>query len=192
MTFREKKPSRTPGVATEKDYHNYRKQLRTDFNCRCGYCDDIDIPHSERFEIDHFVPQKRDTSRVTDYSNLVYACRSCNNSKRAKWPTNDPKISNNEKEGWIDPCKEVYSQQFERNEYGEIVATTDLGKWMFDALKLWKPQHEVLWCIEHIKRAFDELRNQTNDYKDIKDLDTFRNILIIRDLKDKIQDRLYI
>ena len=38
----------------------------------------------------------------TEYSNLVYSCRSCNNSKRAKWPTGDENVHNDGEQGFID------------------------------------------------------------------------------------------
>ena len=103
----------------------------------------------------------------TDYSNLVYACRSCNNSKRAYWPTEDELIHNKNDEGFIDPCSDEYGEQFARNMDGKIIYKTPLGKWMFMKLKLHKPQHEVIWQIENLDKLIDEceivLANLEND-----------------------------
>lgn len=189
MRFRLSTPSRAAGVATQNDYKKYREQLKNDFNCRCGYCDDPDVPRAERFEIDHFVPRKVDPARESDYSNLVYACRSCNNSKRAKWPTGDKQIPNDGKKGWIDPCDKNYDAQFARGLYGEIIAITDLGKWMHEALNLWKPQHEILWCYEEIDHALKEISKHLDTVHDEVKL---KNIIALHELKEKILNKLYV
>lgn len=163
MKLREKTPVRKTDIAHKKDYNAYREQLASDFNHRCGYCDDRDVPRAASFEIDHFVPQTIDSSKVTDYANLVYACKSCNNAKRDKWPTGDKNIPNNGKVGWIDPCSKDYDAQFERLEDGKIHPLTELGTWMYDNLKLWKKQHEILWNSERLKvniEKFDVLFSQ--------------------------------
>lgn len=157
MKLREKTPIRTSGVAHQDDYHVYHDQLKIDFNCRCGYCDDRDVPRAYSFEIDHFVPQKVDNTKVTEYSNLVYACKSCNNAKRAKWPTDDKTKPNDGKVGWIDPCSKDYDEQFERGNDGKIHPLTELGGWMFENLKLWKKQHEILWNCERLDANIDKM-----------------------------------
>ena len=139
MKLRAKTPERSSGVVKQNDYDKYRNQLATDFNHRCGYCDDKDSPRMASFEIDHFVPQKVDQNRVLDYTNLVYACKSCNNAKSNKWPTGDKNISNDGCVGWIDPCDKDYDALFGRDENGKIYpVTTKLGNWMYENLKLWK------------------------------------------------------
>ena len=157
MQFREKCPQRSADVPVEKNYKKYRGQLAVDFNHRCGYCNDLDNPRKEYFEIDHFVP-KDVMVKVKDnlYSNLVYACHSCYNAKRAKWPSGDEKISLVGNTGWIDPCSVDYEAQFERSSTGAIVPKTKLGKWMFDNLKLGKTQHEYLWNIEQLDEICKE------------------------------------
>jgi hypothetical protein len=189
MTFRKIQPSRTVEIAVQNDYKKYREQLRNDFNCRCGYCNDRDFPRAERFEIDHFIPQRIDSSLKTVYSNLVYSCRSCNNSKRDKWPTNNPKQPNDGIKGWIDPCDISYVNQFDRGKYGEIIAKTDLGKWMYDELKLWKPQHAILHCYEEIENALQELKTHLNNIHDEYHL---KIIIKLHEKKDDILRKLYI
>lgn len=158
MKLREKTPTRKSDVIHQKDFHAYRDQLASDFNHRCGYCDDRDAPRAASFEIDHFVPQIVDSDKITDYANLVYACKSCNNAKRAKWPTKDKTLPNNGKKGWIDPCLKDYEAQFERLEDGEIHPLTEIGTWMYDNLKLWKKQHEILWNVERLEANYNQLR----------------------------------
>ena len=172
MNLREKTPERSTNVVHQSDYHRYRNQLVLDFNHRCGYCDDKDIPRAASFEIDHFVPQKMDGNRVTDYTNLVYACKSCNNAKRHKWPTGDKNKPNDGKQGWIDPCCRYYDAQFERSEDGKINPTTELGEWMYENLTMWKKQHEILWNCERLEeniKKLDELFDQGQLSEENKD-----------------------
>ena len=157
MKLREKTPKRSTHVPQQSDYHSYRIQLAIDFHHRCGYCDDRDTPRAASYEIDHFVPQKKDGSRVTDYTNLVYACKSCNNAKSCKWPTGDKNWPNDGKQGWIDPCSKDYDAQFERSDDGKIHPTTELGGWMYEHLKLWKKQHEILWNCERLEENIKKL-----------------------------------
>lgn len=58
MKFREVCPKRSLDVVERTNYRDYRDSLRADFNNRCGYCNDLDEPRKEYFEIDHLVPQK--------------------------------------------------------------------------------------------------------------------------------------
>lgn len=151
MKIRNILPVRSIDVPVQRDYRKYRNQLAADFNNCCGYCGDMDKPRAEHFEIDHFVPQKMDSSMSTTYSNLVYACHSCNNAKRAKWPTGDINSPNDGLQGWIDPCDGDYECQFFRNDLGKIIPVTPLGVWMYDNLNLWKKQHEILWMYEQLE-----------------------------------------
>ncbi len=55
--FRESTPKRRAILKQKKDYRSYKKELREDFNKRCGYCDDPDSWKDAFYEIDHFVPK---------------------------------------------------------------------------------------------------------------------------------------
>lgn len=151
MKFREVCPKRSLDVVERTNYRDYRDSLRADFNNRCGYCNDLDAPRKEYFEIDHLVPQKIMVNKKNnDYQNLVYACHSCNNAKRKKWPSGDENIPIVGDKGWIDPCTEEYDKQFSRDENGNIIPLTPIGRWMYDNLKLYNPQHSILWNIEQL------------------------------------------
>jgi hypothetical protein len=158
--FREHTPKRRNIIKDVSHYSDHRNDIKIDFMCRCGYCNDIDSWRNIWFEIDHFVPKEvLQTISEKNYSNLVYSCRSCNNAKRAKWPTNDEKIHNQNNVGFIDPCDDTYNNQFERNELGRINFKTPLGEWMYKALKLYKPQHEIIWNIEVADKLIDEIES---------------------------------
>lgn len=155
--FRTHTPLRRPIVISVSHYRDHRDDLKIDYKNRCGYCNDIDTWRVVWFEIDHLVPQKfLITITDTDYSNLVYACRSCNNAKRALWPSGDEKIHNVNNEGFIDPCDVEYNNQFSRLANGRIKAETQLGDWMYNKLKFYKPQHEIIWNIEQLDTLIEE------------------------------------
>ena len=149
--FRKKTPSRRSDAPEGKKYQIYKPLLREDFHQRCGYCGDHDFFSDTFYEIDHFVPKKIAEERENDYSNLVYSCRSCNNSKGAKWPTGNANKPNNGKEGWIDPCDSKYATQFERLSDGSVKSKTELGLWMWKALTLGNPIHRLKWTLEQLR-----------------------------------------
>ncbi|MEN5378770.1 HNH endonuclease [Sphingobacterium kitahiroshimense] len=181
--FRTFTPVRRPIIKKVSHYRDHRDDLKIDYQNRCGYCNDVDIWRTVWFEIDHLVPQKYlVTIKDTDYSNLVYACRSCNNAKRANWPTKDEKIHNVNNEGFIDPCDDEYNNQFSRLDNGRIKVESNLGEWMYNKMKLYKPQHEVIWNIEQLDILIDEcegfLATMPND--NLKD----RLLILYREYKN--------
>ncbi|NDI98335.1 HNH endonuclease [Flavobacterium sp. LaA7.5] len=172
VAFRLQAPKRRTPIAILDSYREYRNDLMEDYLNRCGYCNSIDKCRNTWFEIDHFVPQKYlVTIKANDYNNLVYACRSCNNAKRAKWPTENELIPNKDNKGFIDPCDEEYDKQFKRTFEGRIIPTTDLGTWMYNALKLYKPQHEIIYNIDVLDKLIDEIEKEleVNPEKKVKD-----------------------
>lgn len=189
MKLREKRPVRRDDVAKQADYHVYRDLLAEDFNHRCGYCDDRDVPRSASFEIDHFVPKSLDSSKEADYSNLVYACKSCNNAKRAKWPTKDKDVANDGKVGWIDPCSADYDSQFERKSDGRINPITELGGWMYENLKMWKKQHEILWNCERLDVVIKKLDDLFN--KGLLPAEQKDNLIVLHQQYRRIVDSFY-
>ena len=74
-----------------------------------------------------------------------------------KWPTGDKTKPNDGKVGWVDPCSLNYDNQFERGDDGKIRPITELGAWMYENLKLWKKQHEILWNCERLGSNIDKL-----------------------------------
>lgn len=156
--FRKTPPARRTSVPVYKVHNEYKPLLREDFHQRCGYCGDHDFFRDTYFEVDHFVPKKHlKTISPLEYSNFVYSCRSCNNSKRSNWPTKDENVHNDGKQGYIDPCDPAYAEQFERLADGSIHPITNLGDWMWSALNLGNPAHRVRWKLEEVWILLNEL-----------------------------------
>ena len=108
------------------------------------------------------------TIKDTDYSNLVYSCRSCNNAKRKKWPTGKEHIHND----------------------GKIIPVTPLGKWMYDELKLHKRQHQILWNIEQLDETLKALKPFI-DFPESLDSSICIRIIKIYNSQHKLLEELY-
>lgn len=186
VDFRKITPKRRTQVPTYSKHTYYKEILRKDFHCRCGYCGDHDFFRETYYEVDHFVPQKWLVKiSPTKYSNLVYSCRSCNNYKRAKWPSKDENTPNNGVSGFIDPCDLTYPKQFDRLIDGSIYAKTELGEWMWSALNFGNPSHRLKWNIEEVKYLLDEL-----DKLNINDVEELKLIRKLESLYRNLEDQL--
>ena len=193
--FREHTPKRRNITTNVSSHREHRNDLKRDYQDRCGYCNDLDKWRIIWFEIDHFIPQKRNKKQFltiktsTDYSNLVYSCRSCNNAKRNKWPSNDETIPIVNNEGFIDPCNDDYNNQFDRLDSGRIMPRTDLGDWMYKALKLYNPQHEILWNIEQLYLVIVEIRRFVDENPD--DIDLMKRLITLYNAYDDYIQKLF-
>ena len=186
VDFRKITPARRSEVPEFSRHTEYKPYLREDFHQRCGYCGDHEFFRETYYEVDHFVPQKYlKQISPTDYTNLVYSCRSCNNFKRAKWPTRDENLPNNGLVGFIDPCDKAYPVQFYRDSTGIIFPKTHLGKWMWSALILGNPIHRLKWVLEQLRVILDEL-----DTLEIESSIELKHIIEINSLYRKLEIQL--
>ncbi len=163
--FRETPPIKRASPKVVKKYREYKPYLKEDYHSNCGYCNDPDhwCGGWRFYQLDHFVPQKYlVTISKTEYSNLVYTCFFCNNSKRAKWPTKDEKIANDGKEGFVHPIEADYVDHLHRDSYGRIIPTTDVGKYMVKAMKLHLKRHAIIWNLEQLQKRMDEIEIEYN------------------------------
>jgi len=141
-------------IEQRNDYSRYREEIREDFKAVCGYCGKSECVTTKGFEIDHFVPRKVDENKVNEYSNLVYCCFTCNRKKMGKWPTCNKNVPNDGTRGFVDPASEEYDLHIGRNDDGNIVYYTDVGKYMcIDAFKFnIRPMKEIWLYMELVKR----------------------------------------
>lgn len=144
-----------------KDYKRYRIFLVEDFKHRCAYCNLHDSNITTPFEIDHFIPRKAfedvRPELETDYKNLVYSCRKCNNSKRDQFQ-GDLSIEMPTNQLFYDPVLVDYNTIFYRNETGAIDSDDAKGKEMIANLKLYRPIHILAWICEKLSCQADRLQ----------------------------------
>ena len=108
-----------------RGYESYRDWLRDEFMFRCVYC-----LHRERwygrattFNIDHLCPVVANDCRALEYTNLVYACATCNNAKR-------------EIVGIPDPCSMAFADCVRVGEDGQIESLNVAGESLIKKLRL--------------------------------------------------------
>jgi 5-methylcytosine-specific restriction endonuclease McrA len=183
-SFRDSDPLKREKPKTVTHYREYKSDLKEDFHSRCGYCNDPDHWSGGRrfYQLDHFIPKKfLVTISEHEYSNLIYSCFYCNNSKRAKWPSKDEKIAVVNNQGFINPREKDYTKHLQRDKDGNITAVTPLGEYMIKSLKLKLKRHAIIWKMEKIECLIGELHIQ---YEKVKDK-------IPSDLSDKINSLFF-
>lgn len=158
---RRNNPSKNP---IGDNWSEHKPELKIDFNSKCGYCDSFDGFRHTYFEVDHFIPKDffkpLGNISVTEYKNLVYSCKFCNNSKRAKWPTQREDSYNDGNIGFEDPATNLYDFHFYRTDDGGIMWKTNIGKWMFkEAFQFDKRQSsiKILWNLDKLRSVLDAL-----------------------------------
>lgn len=169
IPLRDKIPIRSK-VPNRKNYICYRDELESDFNSRCGYCDDH-LKEKKLFEIDHFAPLKYFDDLKNVYENLVYSCRFCNRSKNGYWfggNEGDPKIPHGKKEGLVDPCCREYDKQLHRSKEGRIIPKTELGKFMIKRLNLQLLRHKHLWDSRQSQKELEKVNKLLAEFKESK------------------------
>lgn len=117
------------------------------------------------FEIDHFIPKavfrEKRIDLETEYTNLVYSCKKCNNAKRQQFSGNiDARNPTNEL--FYDPVLTDYNTIFYRNEIGAIDSNDDKGKKSITLLKLYRPIHILAWICEELNDTAERLEAAVN------------------------------
>ena len=145
-SLRERVPVRS-SVNVQGGYRNHKRDLRADFGKRCGYCDATDqyFGGLSGAHIDHFAPKSKFPELTNTYENLVYSCPFCNRAKSNKWFGDDPRVANDGKEGFVDPCDLDFDRHLARRPTGEIFPVSILGVWMFHNFKMQLMRHRFVW-----------------------------------------------
>ena len=82
-------PDRKSPRPTDRQWSRFVDDLNAAFGDICAYCEETCKP-----EVDHFRPTSRYPWLVYRWSNWLFSCSPCNNTKRARWPST----------GYVDPC----------------------------------------------------------------------------------------
>ena len=117
--------ARRHGPAGYSDYGSYRDWLRDEFVFRCVYC-----LHREQwynrgatFHVEHFIPSSVDPEGKCEYSNLLYACATCNEAKKAILHLPDP-------------CKVAFHDCLHMTSDGRVRALNHDGEKLIQVLRL--------------------------------------------------------
>ena len=138
-------------------WSKHKQELEEDFVGLCGYCGKHFKATFTSSQIDHFVPKKKYPDYENKYSNLVLACKVCNNKKRSDWPSGDPtkNITDDGKRGYIDPATDEYDANLSRCEDGTIIGITDVGKYMYKRLGF---DYRPIGEIQKIKEIYEVIQ----------------------------------
>lgn len=117
--------SRRHGSEGYKDYESYRDWLRDEFTFRCVYCLRREKWYGGAgiFSIEHFVPVAVNPAGRCQYSNLLYACATCN-------------LAKGDLLGVPDPCQVAFADCLRVEPNGELFALNKDGEILSDVLRL--------------------------------------------------------
>jgi len=117
----------SPGPFTQA--RQYINALQEEFYGSCVYCmvpDGLGIT----FEVEHYRPESRFPKLATKYSNLFYACRTCNGRKGKKW-----KERRRDAEFIVNPCDDRMTQHL-RFRGSRVDAQSTAGEFTSETLQL--------------------------------------------------------
>ncbi|MGL5895431.1 MAG: HNH endonuclease [Lactococcus lactis] len=146
---------------TYKNYSSYKKYLKKDFKNRCAYCNLLDENITTYFEVDHFIPEAVFTKinrddLLTDYNNLIYSCKKCNQAKKHQYEGDNIGIDlKNTK--FYDPVETPLQNIFYRNILGGIDSIDIKGRKMIIDLKLYRLSHNFEWIVEVLQAICTKL-----------------------------------
>ncbi len=142
---------------------------------RCGYCgihEKLYPDGAGSFCIDHFTPKSQSPSEADDPSNLVYACRRCNN---AKADITSSRFVNPNIDRLLDHLR------FEKS--GEVVGITEKGDFTIQVLALNSPiliefRHRAMAWVEEVEKFFSPNASKSIANLSENELSEFHKALI--------------
>jgi hypothetical protein len=155
-----------------------------DFLQRCAYCErpEAAVGGEAHCEIDHHRPVALFPQLGSEYTNLYYCCRDCNNRKANKCPTLEDEATDRR---FSDPCAEdLYILHAVESGGGVLRWKTVCGRFTIDAIRL---NREVL-TSRRAKRA--EMRDRVPRFEDLAA--ELRGPIVFRDAAARrmIQERI--
>jgi hypothetical protein len=125
---------RTENPPVFGDYKKYKPYLKREFFDVCIYCRTPDkLKGSDNYGVEHYKPKKQFPYLKTDYTNLLYACNTCNRRKRDTWPSASEIAMGR---FILNPCLHRMSEHLRLMPNGEIDVRTSAGEVLVDLLIL--------------------------------------------------------
>lgn len=98
-----------------------RRRLFAEYSFRCGYC-----RNSADLEIDHYQPTA--LGGDDEQTNLIVACRRCNQNKRAQDPSAFEDPLTGARVGLFNPSRDEWNAHFDYRLDGQLVGTSEVGR----------------------------------------------------------------
>lgn len=179
---------RSVPLHTYADYLQYRPLLRRDFQHLCAYClrHEFFVGGEAGCCINHRHPVNGPYARpdlLSDYSNLYWCCRECNENKGDAWPSPDM-VERGLR--FLDPCRaeDDHDLHMRVRPDGSLEILTNVGRYTCDMLRLWRAQLAHYRAEMH--RCQEEVR-QTRALLEQKALPTEQRALLTTLLTDLLR-----
>lgn len=179
----DKKIVRRKEYEEKNHYSEYKEILVEDFHGMCGYCGKKREHLLDEYQIDHFAPKSKFESLENMYTNLVLSCPNCNRLKSNKWIGDDSNIPNDGEKGFVDPANDEYDEHLGRDENGNIIWKTNIGKYMYDVFKFEIRPTRLFFKLDKLIKlkeilSKDESPEGTKKFKEIQlYIDTLQKLL---------------
>ena len=144
--------------SAERDYYG-----KIVYNCKCAYCGvDKTIQGASNYEIDHFLNQANHKfiKDINEVDNLIYACKECNQNKRAFIiPVDYDEILN--------PDYEIYGRVFERDFNDRIIISERYENdkiviAFYDKLKFGDERRRIDFALMKLGKFLTKKREEIN------------------------------
>lgn len=128
---------RTQSPPQYSDYTRYKSFLRIEFGHSCTFCDvrEPELGGVQSFCVEHYKPQNRFPKLETEYSNLLYACRHCNQWKGSYWPSFKQRIA---RLIVLNPFLHFIDKHLDKSQHAWRGKTAQ-GRWNVDKFRLDQP-----------------------------------------------------
>ncbi|MGD0026527.1 MAG: HNH endonuclease [Xanthobacteraceae bacterium] len=145
-------------------YPEYKPYLRHDFFHSCAYCT---ISESEataiRFTIDHYEPKTSRRDLANEYTNLMYACDTCNQLKGNRCPPPNARAAGLR---FFRPDNDLYEDHFQLSGI-RLNSKTKVGEFSIEAIDLNRQalrrlrdlRRRLTNCDEHVAAGILALRS---------------------------------
>lgn len=110
-----------------------RRQVQSQAQGRCAYCQSHEALMGVTFEVDHIIPLS--SRGLTRLDNLCLACPSCNRHKAGRTSAIDPETG--EEAPLFHPRQDIWADHFAWHENGvKLIGLTATGRATIEALRM--------------------------------------------------------
>lgn len=166
----------------KEHYSEYKEILVEDFHGICGYCGKNREHLLDEYQIDHFAPKSKFGDLENVYTNLVLSCPNCNRLKSDKWIGKDSSIPNDGEKGFVDPANGEYDNHLGRDEEGNIIWKSSVGKYMYDVFKFEIRPTRLFFKLDKLIK----LKEILSEDESIEGIKKFREIQLYIDKLQKL------
>lgn len=132
-----------------KNCEDYKPWLRDEFTFSCAYClvrETWQHGGHRHFSVEHVTPRHADSTLITDYSNLIYACVNCNSFRQNRLVLN--------------PFSVAFTNHVQIAEDGTIQGLTQNGTAHIKVLRLDDPdltryREQIIQTVRLIEESTD-------------------------------------